>query len=69
MPPSVRSCNLGLEHDDDKKRWLRVPMIEQRHMRVAPKCVRVTSSFAAVALFLLLMARSFGMGTVYHSLI
>ena len=69
MPPSVRSCNLGLDYDDDKKRWLRVPMLEQRHLRVAPKCVRVTSSFAAVMLMLLLGARFFGVGTVYHSII
>ena len=72
MAPLVRSCNLGLEDDDRdpkrRRRWL--PMLRPEHVRVAPKCVRVTSGCAAVTLALLLLARWWaGIGTIYHPLL
>ena len=69
-PPLVRSCNLGLEDDDACRKRRRLPMLRAEHLRVAPKCIRLTSSFGAVGLCALLVARWwFGVSTVYHPLL
>ena len=75
-PTLVRSCNLGLEEPpadhaelDRKRRRRLLPMLRPDHVRVAPKCVRVTSACSAITLLLLLLARWWtGLGTIYHPL-